>query len=146
MTATIATTRMATQPKLRSNAGENAVRQVGAGPKPRGGTGDHQVNRANTGENAYYSEKNDRRDSHTLNVNVHASQMEEYERHLLRTFHRIWLGATYGCIQQHLLQDCRVTAFCGGDISSISTALRSVTKMSTFVDVVCLDLGSVDVL
>ena len=52
----------------------------------------------------------------------------------------------FGRIKQHLLQDCRVTAFRGGDISSGCAALRSATTMSAHVDVVCLGLGSVDVL
>ena len=67
------------QPKPRNDAGEKAVVQEGAGQKPRGGKGDHQVNRANTGSNAQYSVKNDGRGSHTSNGNVRASRVEEYK-------------------------------------------------------------------
>ena len=60
----------------------------------------------------------------------------------------MWLvgDSQFGRIKQNLLLDCRVTAFRGGDITSVCTALRSAQTMSAYVDVVCLGLGSVDVL
>jgi hypothetical protein len=74
--------------------------------------------------------------------------VEEYKRLLPGTFRRMWLvgDSQFARIKQHLLADCRVTAFRGGDISSVCTVLRSATTMSAHVDVVCLGLGSVDVL